>query len=431
MKQSADANKVTAEQLRKKLFCYLAAALLALMLGIAMTLSVTLIDSLKKAEAHSLFHIAEVQSLAISEWCRSVKNIARQITSRTRIRQELVKFNYGKITLQELNRFTQPKLSDAMNLSEEVVGILRLDRKNQIVARCGYGASLPLGRRDLSAYISESVTISEPLVIKNTPTIIVSAPIQDRSGVRQGTDLVIVELEVLRNITDNAKDLGKTSDILLGYEQDHAVWPLFPQPADSGSSSAPSDVFHMVQGDIGKAVLGKSGLSQIGDMTVVYYPIAASGWGLAITQNTQELYSTLNRKIALIGGVAILIYTLVLFGFWFIMRPMAGRILLHTDELEKKIKEKTETLETEIVERKKIEQEKEKSIVALQEAMLEIKTLSGMLPICANCKKIRDDEGYWNQIESFISKHSEAEFSHGICPECAKKLYPDFCILNE
>jgi len=61
----------------------------------------------------------------------------------------------------------------------------------------------------------------------------------------------------------------------------------------------------------------------------------------------------------------------------------------------------------------------------LQKAMAEIKTLSGMLPICAACKKIRDDQGYWNQIESYISEHSEAAFSHSICPACAKKLYPD------
>ena len=60
----------------------------------------------------------------------------------------------------------------------------------------------------------------------------------------------------------------------------------------------------------------------------------------------------------------------------------------------------------------------------LQDALAQIKTLSGMLPICAGCKKIRDDKGYWNQIESYIRKHSEAEFSHGLCPECAKRLYP-------
>ncbi len=72
------------------------------------------------------------------------------------------------------------------------------------------------------------------------------------------------------------------------------------------------------------------------------------------------------------------------------------------------------------------EKEKENLILELTEALSEVKKLSGMLPICASCKKIRDDKGYWNQIESYIGDHSEAEFSHGICPDCAKKLYPEF-----
>ena len=61
----------------------------------------------------------------------------------------------------------------------------------------------------------------------------------------------------------------------------------------------------------------------------------------------------------------------------------------------------------------------------LQSALAEVKELKGILPICASCKKIRDDKGYWQQIESYISSHSEAEFSHGICPACIARLYPD------
>ncbi len=67
----------------------------------------------------------------------------------------------------------------------------------------------------------------------------------------------------------------------------------------------------------------------------------------------------------------------------------------------------------------------------LQEAVAQIKALSGMLPICSSCKEIRDDKGYWNQIESYIRDHTEAEFSHGICPECVKKLYPDINIYGD
>jgi hypothetical protein len=55
-----------------------------------------------------------------------------------------------------------------------------------------------------------------------------------------------------------------------------------------------------------------------------------------------------------------------------------------------------------------------------------VRILSGLLPICASCKRIRDDQGYWSQIEHYLGQHTEAEFSHGICPECASRLYPDF-----
>ncbi|MCJ7808954.1 MAG: hypothetical protein MUP26_01705 [Desulfobulbaceae bacterium] len=72
------------------------------------------------------------------------------------------------------------------------------------------------------------------------------------------------------------------------------------------------------------------------------------------------------------------------------------------------------------------DEEKSKVIEEFQKALERVKTLSGLLPICASCKKIRDDRGYWNQIEAYIEKYSEAEFSHGICPECARKLYPEY-----
>ncbi|MDH4332573.1 MAG: hypothetical protein OEV89_08340 [Desulfobulbaceae bacterium] len=101
--------------------------------------------------------------------------------------------------------------------------------------------------------------------------------------------------------------------------------------------------------------------------------------------------------------------------------------------LEKKISERTKELDAvngmllgEIEERKRTEAEKEQLIARLQKAMQEVKVLSGFLPICASCKKIRDDTGYWRQIEEYISKHSEALFSHGICPDCSQKLYPEY-----
>lgn len=63
---------------------------------------------------------------------------------------------------------------------------------------------------------------------------------------------------------------------------------------------------------------------------------------------------------------------------------------------------------------------------ALESALTQVKTLSGLLPICASCKKIRDDEGYWNDLEAYFAEHSDLEFTHGLCPNCAEDLYPEF-----
>jgi len=76
-----------------------------------------------------------------------------------------------------------------------------------------------------------------------------------------------------------------------------------------------------------------------------------------------------------------------------------------------------------ITERKKIEIERETLIEKLKTALDEIKTLKGIVPICSSCKKIRDDKGYWNLLESYIEKHSNASFSHGMCPDCSEKFY--------
>ena len=78
-----------------------------------------------------------------------------------------------------------------------------------------------------------------------------------------------------------------------------------------------------------------------------------------------------------------------------------------------------------ITQRKQREAERDQLMMEHMDALSKVKVLSGMLPICSSCKKIRDDSGYWKQIESYIHDHSEAEFSHGICPECAMKLYPE------
>ena len=97
---------------------------------------------------------------------------------------------------------------------------------------------------------------------------------------------------------------------------------------------------------------------------------------------------------------------------------MAELVKIRTEQLAQANRQ----LKQEIDDRMAIEKERERLIKELQLSLEKVKMLSGLLPICSSCKKIRDDKGYWNQIESYIRDHSEAEFTHGYCPECAKNI---------
>lgn len=120
-----------------------------------------------------------------------------------------------------------------------------------------------------------------------------------------------------------------------------------------------------------------------------------------------------------------LAYTLVLY---FIFRSFVriGEELRELNEcLEERIAERTEELSNEVAERKRYGTERDEVIIQLQAALAHIKTLTGLLPICSSCKNIQDVDGKWVKMECYIQERSGARFSHGLCPECATKLYPD------
>ena len=97
----------------------------------------------------------------------------------------------------------------------------------------------------------------------------------------------------------------------------------------------------------------------------------------------------------------------------YIIKPIANKELLARVQAMVRIKRAEDALREKEIEQQRL-------ILKLQEALAEIKTLKGFIPICASCKKIRDDEGYWDQLEAYISKHTDAVFSHGLCPDCAE-----------
>ena len=145
---------------------------------------------------------------------------------------------------------------------------------------------------------------------------------------------------------------------------------------------------------------------ELGFFVFYFLPIALAAW--KVTSTSSYLISILSASVWFLSDtLSGHPYSSVFFEFWdTAIRLVSFLIIAYTtSKIRFLLTKERETTQ------------------ALQAAMNQIKTLSGLIPICASCKKIRDDKGYWNQLEAYIQQHSEAEFSHGFCPDCMKKLY--------
>ncbi len=107
----------------------------------------------------------------------------------------------------------------------------------------------------------------------------------------------------------------------------------------------------------------------------------------------------------------------------YIIKPISNKELLARVQSLIRIKQAEDAL-------RQKEKEQQELILELQGALAEIKTLRGFIPICASCKKIRDDEGYWDQLEAYLGKHTDAVFSHGLCPDCVEKFRAELLALS-
>jgi len=134
-------------------------------------------------------------------------------------------------------------------------------------------------------------------------------------------------------------------------------------------------------------------------LIIFFVSIISEGVGILILYQTDTSYS---RVVFL--NLMLIIFLLMPILYFFVYKPLV----------------------TNMNEITRLNCEKDRIINELNIALSEIKTLRGIIPICASCKKIRDDKEHWKQLEVYIKEHSDADFSHGICPECAEKLYPEF-----
>jgi two-component system NtrC family sensor kinase len=342
-------SSVSTHQLQQKIILYSALGILTISIIVALVSIVPLYNQLKKKEENNLNFALKTRSLAVEQFLDRARDVADQISSRTKARQQLEAYNQKQINLEEFTEVSHKIINEALKKSVDVVGISRLDATGQLVL--SVGNSIPPQFWHLPSPQSKNALVGNPIKINDESYLVVASPIINPDFLRVGTDIVLFKLNSLQRIIQDYTGLGTTGETVVGLVSENQSVELFftlrnrATQIDSGLKLA-----------MKKATTGQRGLwhhqnSSEDSAVFAYGPIADSEWGLVVKMNHQELYAPVNQQLFTTTITIIILIILGTGGMVRLLRPLTGQVIIQTDELEKQIEEKTHQLQVLLAEK--------------------------------------------------------------------------------
>lgn len=351
-----DAND--SKRLQQAIVVYSALGMIVVGVAVALVGVLPLAQRLREAEQRNLLVELQKQTVAVEQFLQRVRSAATWAGNRTRVREKLEAYNRGAISIQELTSTLDRFLHDSMAPPTNIAGVYLFDAKSNLVVRIG--PQIPREYWPWPEPIPREVSLVGPIKLGDEVLLVAAATVFGANLNPEGTVIVLHRTQGLQGIVEDYK--GKTGETILGSRQNKAL-PVFfpPRQSRSGRGVSPQRTAAIMEG-LQFALEKKSDFfvpkAPMDDSVVMAYgPIKYSdGWGLIVSMDRSELFSTINRKLMLLGTVLVMLIVAGTFGMVVVLRPLTGRIILQTDELESQIYEKTAALNTELAERKRAEQ---------------------------------------------------------------------------
>jgi len=325
---------------------------------VAVASTLPLYQYLKQEEERTLVLALNAKTVAVEQYFSRAQDIASQIASRTLPRRKLAEYNDGLIGAEELAQLTQEDLLDAVNYSQEVWGISRLDLKGELVAQVGL--DIPDVVWPVPDLQSNRPGFYGPVTIGVSSFLVVRSPILDRELEKMGTDIILFRLYHLRHIIEDYTGLGMTGETVLAVIRDNRVEPIFPTRQDK--DSIPDTISPRSPLGLALEAASKKRSGTIlpgvlsGKDVVAYGPVRNIDWSMAVLMNEEELYAPVHQQILATVNIIVVLILLGTLGMVFLVRPLAGKMIIHTDELAHQIQEKTASLQKELSERQRMMQ---------------------------------------------------------------------------
>lgn len=293
--------------------------------------------------------------MAVEQFLAKSTDIAWQITSRTKIRNQLESYNNSKLDFDSLVTAGTRMLGDALKRSEDVVGISRLDKKDQLVI--SVGAAIPQEHWALPVKGTNEINLKLPVLIQDEPYMVIGAPIINNENEQVGTDLVLFSLEGMKSIVENYTGLGKTGETSVGHIDENNNLKLVFSPKrlytrDTTVLSKDSPFYPAFHSAVNEQkgldvvyVSRSSGKVSHTECVVAFAPISGSALGMIMKIDSDELFGPITAQLLKIAGVIAILIVIGVTGMVFLLRPISNKIILHASDLENTIKEQTEALQ--------------------------------------------------------------------------------------
>ncbi|MEM8637235.1 MAG: ATP-binding protein [Cyanobacteria bacterium P01_G01_bin.54] len=328
-------------RLQRNLQFYSTAGVFWVSLVVALVSATPLYNKLKTSQEHDLQANLQTRILAVNQALKRKVDIAEQITSRTRGRQLLEAHVQGTGDPTEVQSFSSQILTDAMEKTQGLVGITRFDQNQQQIATVGVASPLELS--SLLKKNRDEPSLIGPILIEDSPHLLVIAPIFSEQKEWLGQDIAIFKVIELQKIATDYSGLGDTGQMILAQRDGETVKAFFP--LRDGSQILPEALNHLLERAIAQ---DDAGIEHHSGQVIAFEPIPKTNWGVAVWMERQELYAAVNNDLILVGVYVLVFSGVATIGVVLILRPLIGRVM-DAHELEKEVLNKTAALEKEVL----------------------------------------------------------------------------------
>jgi PAS domain S-box-containing protein len=326
---------------------------------VALANIVPLYRHLKAEEERNLKLALNTKTMAVEEYLARARDIALQITSRTAAREKLEDYNHGKASLDEVAEISARVLLDALNQSHEVWSVTRLDEKGKLVVQVG--VELP---DELWPAIEPGQNAPKyygPVPLGSGSYLMIVTPIFNRNSVKVGTDIILFRLFHLERIVNHYTGLGMSGETVLGAIKGDRVELFFPFKLGKTSIADSAPLDSPIGLAMQRAVAMQSGIlfptpTPGMNLVIAYGPVRGVHWGIMVVTDRDELYAPVHRYILATLHIIVILLLLGTLGMVLLVRPLTGKMIIHTDELTREIQAKTADLQRELADRKRMEQ---------------------------------------------------------------------------